>query len=42
VRMRLPEGGWLSLVTDLPRSEFSVSDLAELYSRRWSLIPISE
>ena len=36
VRTRLPEGGWLSLVTDLPRSEFSVSDLAELYSRRWS------
>ena len=33
VRTRLPEGGWLSLVTDLPRSEFSVSDLAEL--RRW-------
>lgn len=36
VRTRLPEGGWLNLVTDLPRSEFSVSDLAELYSRRWS------
>ena len=36
VRLRLPEGGWLNLVTDLPGSEFDAAALADLYSRRWS------
>ena len=35
VRVALPGGGWLSLVTDLPRDGFDAAALAALYAVRW-------
>lgn len=37
VRFELSDGNYESLITNLPREEFSVTDLKELYSLRWGI-----
>lgn len=37
VKIQLPEGGYEYLLTNLPKSEFSLKDLKELYRLRWGI-----
>ena len=36
-RFQLPSGGYECLVTNLPRSKFSISDLKQIYMLRWGI-----